>query len=483
MVTTALRIPVPGIEPDGDDSDAGSSGLGRVIADLAREAAGLGIDLVDIAGAIQDAAALSARHVDIFSSVTATARSIAAANGEVARSLRETDASATSARTVLGEQGERLQGSLLEIDHMVATTREIGTEISSFSGALSEVDRFAGEIGTIARQTNLLALNAAIEAARAGDAGKGFAVVAAEVRALALQTSQTTASIQKTLGELRSRIVRLTSAGEQASASARGVKEKAGEIQGSFASMEQVMSAILDSASSVTGTTDAVDRQYVAFAEQLTDIAGEIHTSSGALQTASARVDAVVAVSEKIIQVTASAGLETPDSPHIRTACAVAATISELFERHVASGGISMDALFDRQYRQIVGSNPAQMTTRFTEFTDRVLPAILEPVAMSDERIAFCVPIDENGYLPTHNRKFSHPQRPGDSVWNTANCRNRRMFNDRVGLAAGRSIEPFLVQTYRRDMGAGNFVLMKDISAPIFVNGRHWGGLRLAIRV
>ena len=52
-----------------------------------------------------------------------------------------------------------------------------------------------------------------------------------------------------------------------------------------------------------------------------------------------------------------------------------------------------------------------------------------------------------------------------------------------VGLAAGRNTEPFLLQTYRRDMGGGQFVLMKDISAPIVVDGRHWGGLRLAIRV
>ena len=39
------------------------------------------------------------------------------------------------------------------------------------------------------------------------------------------------------------------------------------------------------------------------------------------------------------------------------------------------------------------------------------------------------------------------------------------------------------MQTYRRDMGGGVFVLMKDLSAPIVVHGRHWGGLRIGVRV
>jgi methyl-accepting chemotaxis protein len=142
-----------------------------------------------------------------------------------------------------------------------------------------------------------------------------------------------------------------------------------------------------------------------------------------------------------------------------------------------------MASLFDRQYAAIPGTDPVQYMTRFTEFTDAVLPPIQEGAPEADERIAFCAAVDENGYLPTHNRKFSQRPRPGDPTWNTANCRNRRIFNDRVGLAAGRNKEPFLLQTYRRDMGGGQFVLMKDISAPIIVNGRHWGGLRLAIRV
>jgi methyl-accepting chemotaxis protein len=52
-----------------------------------------------------------------------------------------------------------------------------------------------------------------------------------------------------------------------------------------------------------------------------------------------------------------------------------------------------------------------------------------------------------------------------------------------VGLAAGRNQRPFLLQTYRRDMGGGQYRMMKDVSAPITVAGRHWGGLRLAYTV
>jgi hypothetical protein len=33
-----------------------------------------------------------------------------------------------------------------------------------------------------------------------------------------------------------------------------------------------------------------------------------------------------------------------------------------------------------------------------------------------------------------------------------------------------------------RDMGGSRHILMKDLSAPINVKGRHWGGLRLAYK-
>lgn len=482
MSNAALRetAQYPEAEMPPPSADAGT--LRRVVGALASEASALGLHLVDIAGSIQDTAAQSREHAALFARLTQSATAIAGANGDIARALGETDQLAASARTVLGEQAVQLDGSIAAIDHMVTASNEIGTEISAFSGALADVGRLADAIGTIARQTNLLALNAAIEAARAGEAGKGFAVVAAEVRTLSLETSSTTAAIQKTLQELRARIDRLEVAGEGARVSAEGVKATASAVQGSFAGVEAVMSRILDSASALAATTGAVDKECSAFAGAIGAASGELAHGNEMLQAASGKVGEVVTISERIIQATASAGIETPDSPYVRLVQRLAGEISARFSDAVRSGAIGMEALFDRQYRPIPGTDPVQMTTRFTDFTDRILPAVLEPVVAADERIAFCAAVDENGYLPTHNRKFSEPQRPGDPAWNTANCRNRRIFNDRVGLAAGRNAEPFLLQTYRRDMGGGQFVLMKDISAPITVNGRHWGGLRLAIR-
>ena len=66
-----------------------------------------------------------------------------------------------------------------------------------------------------------------------------------------------------------------------------------------------------------------------------------------------------------------------------------------------------------------------------------------------------------------------------ESDWNNSHCRNRRIFNDRTGLACGQNTKPFLLQTYRRDMGNGEHVLMYDCSVPTMVNGKHWGGFRM----
>ena len=157
--------------------------------------------------------------------------------------------------------------------------------------------------------------------------------------------------------------------------------------------------------------------------------------------------------------------------------------LTRIFEGGVDSGAISMEDMFDTDYVEIPGTNPVQHRTRMLDWADRALPAFQEAFLAKDPRMAFCAMIDRNGYLPVHNKIYSHPQRPGDVTWNTANSRNRRIFNDPAGLAAGRNQRAYMVQSYARDMGGGKTVMMREIDVPIRVKGRHWGGFRTAYRL
>ena len=157
--------------------------------------------------------------------------------------------------------------------------------------------------------------------------------------------------------------------------------------------------------------------------------------------------------------------------------------LTRIFEDGVASRAISIDDMFDSDHVEIPGTNPLQHRTRILDWADRALPPFQEAFLAKDPRMAFCVMIDRNGYLPVHNKIYSHPQRPGDTAFNTANSRNRRIFNDPAGLAAGRNQRPYLIQSYARDMGGGLTVMMREIDVPIRVRGRHWGGFRTAYKL
>jgi methyl-accepting chemotaxis protein len=159
------------------------------------------------------------------------------------------------------------------------------------------------------------------------------------------------------------------------------------------------------------------------------------------------------------------------------------AALTKIFEGAVASGAISIDDMFDTDYIEIPGTNPVQHRTRILDWADHALPPFQEAFLAKDPRMVFCVMIDRNGYLPVHNKIYSHPQRPGDVGWNTAHSRNRRIFNDPAGLAAGRNQRSYLIQSYARDMGNGKTVMMREIDVPVRVHGQHWGGFRTAYRL
>jgi len=177
------------------------------------------------------------------------------------------------------------------------------------------------------------------------------------------------------------------------------------------------------------------------------------------------------------------ATLDADYRPMIERAERAAERIHAVLEKAVDGGELALSDLFDTEYRAVKDSAPIQFETRAVSVLERILPPVQEEILVEDGRMAFCAAVDINGWLPVHNKIYSQPQRPGDVAWNTANCRNKRIFDDRTGLLAARNTRPFLVQSYLRDLGGGKIVPMKEIDIPLFVQGRHWGGFRTAYRM
>ncbi len=157
--------------------------------------------------------------------------------------------------------------------------------------------------------------------------------------------------------------------------------------------------------------------------------------------------------------------------------------ISRALEGLIRDGKLTQEALFDNDYVVIEDTDPVQYRTKFLSALEDVLLPIQETLLASDDRMVFCVAVDRNGYLPVHNRKYSFPQRPGETAWNIAHSRNRRIFDDRAGLAAARNVRPYIIQVYPRDMGNGVTVMTREIDAPIRVFGKHWGGFRSSYKL
>lgn len=448
---------------------------------VATEAGTLGIEIADIAGYIEGVSGRVEAQAAIFADLTTLAHRMVGSNEQVTEAAESSRRAAANAHQQVQSSSDQIDQALQDIRYLVEAVNNVGSRLTGLREALDQVRKVASGIDAIAKQTNLLALNATIEAARAGEAGRGFAVVAGEVKALAGQTSRATAQIDETLKALTSQAETISqdiAGGVTRAEAAREGTSAIGSLMsglgGAIAEVEQETGRIVQAAAEIGENCSSVD-------QQITMMGSDVAHSSTDLQKSSERLSGLLKLSERLIGMTAAAGAETIDTPFIDLAKETAEKVSATFEAAVERGEISLDDLFDEQYREIPGTNPTQHLTRFTEFTDRVLPPIQEALLSRDSRILFDVAIDRNGYLPTHNRKFSQPQGK-DVAWNTANSRNRRIFNDRVGLAAGKNTEPFLLQTYRRDMGGGQFALMKDVSAPITVKGRHWGGLRIGYK-
>jgi len=362
--------------------------------------------------------------------------------------------------------------------------RTLSQDVDSAASKVDQLQQQADAIGKItevidgvAAQTNLLALNAAIEAARAGEAGRGFAVVADEVRTLAAKTADATQDIGRMLSQIRQDT-------EQTSQLMATVVGRTSETVNAISALEQRFDGIAGGVQQSTQALAQIESALREYRDTTGEISDAIVRISDSLAETGQRSEQISQQAFEFSKTTEGIFLAlrhwntgTFEQQALAEAQQAAAACGQLLELGLKQGKFTEQQLFSPQYQRIGGVEPAKYATAFDGYTDQCFPAVQEPILSRHPQIIYAGAVDHNGYFPTHNQRFSKPL-TGDNAKDTANNRTKRLFNDPTGIRCGRHTEPMLLQTYKRDTGE----VMHDLSVPVFVNGRHWGGFRIGFR-
>ncbi|WP_100638546.1 methyl-accepting chemotaxis protein [Marinobacter salexigens] len=404
--------------------------------------------------------------------------------GQITETVRESSQQATEAATMALQNREASTEGRQALTNAIDSIREVHQQsgenlrlIQELNDKSNKIQGVTSTIQGIAEQTNLLALNAAIEAARAGDQGRGFAVVADEVRQLAGRTAQATGEVAETLQEIRSdtalivtRIENLARSVEEGLVSVEGVGEQLDLIRDQSDRVQQQIARIAE----IDQNNELSLGHVFTAIETVRDQITESDTSVASLAEQAATLMELAEVAN------ATFAMNSDSSYHrffYEQARAGASQIGQIFEQAMRDGKLTENALFDAARKVISGTQPAKYSSSFDAFTDQFLPQVQETVKSSHPALVFAIAAAPDGYVPTHNREFAHAP-TGDVATDLMRSRSKRLFNDRTGIRCGSHTEDMLLQTYRRDTGE----IMHDLSVPVYVNGRHWGGFRLGYR-
>jgi methyl-accepting chemotaxis protein len=406
---------------------------------------------------------------------------VAASSEEMAQTIHEVTENTHRAASLSSAVDSAASSGMNVVEETWNCMQKISSSVNGTLVIIGELEAASTHIGEmvvliedIADQTNLLALNASIEAARAGDAGKGFAVVASEVKGLAEKTTTSTREIKRVVANIQktsrtaaemigteSALVRTGLAkAEEARNSLENIKRHANE---SRVMIEQIATASEEQSTTTNNISEMI--QLVSHSAEET-YAMMQRTSEG-----------FATFAEVVEQIYGAVGKFSVGNYHDT----VKAYLREIegqvlgsIEKALMDRSVTIDNLFDRNYVPIPNTTPQKFTTRFDSFFDRVISPFQETIVNRDNKVLYAICIDNNGYAPCHNLRYSKPL-TGDPVIDKNNNRTKRIFDDHTGIRCARNTDGFLLQTYRRDTGE----ILNDMSKPLFINNRHWGGIRI----
>jgi methyl-accepting chemotaxis protein len=451
----------------------------NAIRAVARDCGNLSIECSDVAGYVQEVASRITENLKTLDALEDVTSRLMADQARVSDSTDEARLLSEQAKTKLDSGRAAIEDTIAGFKDLTELVVQLGERMAGFATAMNQVQSVSSTIEVIARKTNMLALNATIEAARAGDAGRSFAVVAAEVKKLAHDTRSATSQIAQTIGELTREAGAVTSEIKTGVERSRAAQAGIGQISETVREVGEIVGMVDRQTEGIAHSTNMIQTSVDRVKASLTAFSGDARDNGGQLGKVEKRLAHLEMLSNTMLNTLANSGAEIDDTPMILKGQELMRRIAMIVESAIDEGRITMEQVFDRNYRERPGSNPPQYDTDFCDFADANVQSLLDGVVAQDNRVIGTTIGDVNGHLPTHLSVRSQPQGP-DPVWNDAHCRNRRILIDDQTRYALQSDKPTLM-TYVMTRG-DEHIAVKNVYVPLVVKGRRWGNLELAYR-
>ncbi len=433
----------------------------------------------DVAGLVLSVIETSQRLRGEHAALRQTVTELAGDQERVSQSSEESRLLSEQAIGRLQEGAVQIESSLGRIDGLLDLVATLSSHVTGFAAAIEQVHRCSRDIGRIADTTNILALNATIEAMRAGETGKTFAIVADEVKGLALDTRRATDEIARTIEALSgeaSTVIEQIETGAGASAAA---KSSIANIRGTVTGVTELVREVDQQNEMIARTTAAIGERVERVRDVVDSFGEAAERNELELGQAAERVGSLEMVACDMFDQVVRAGLSPSDTLMVELTKDFARRIGAVAEEALTSGALSLEALYDRDYREIAQSNPPRFRTRLMDWAQANWRPLLDEAKAAEGRIVSAVCIDAQGYLPTHMTHTS--QEPtGDLAKDTQSCRHGRMFPSAMNLKAANTAEDYIMSVYRREDVRTGYAVMRSVYVPLDFGGRRWGVFQIS---